>query len=589
MSKPSRKSSSQPPPLKTVDELAEFAFAEIAKSIQVKSDPERDAPDIIDWILGNKILTERGSRRPFEFTQHHFMVEPLRDWTPEQVVRKGSQIGFSTSMSLKEIYAALYRDHSSIHTFPTLSMVKKFVPVKVDGLIDVNPYLRGEVGRGTGNSQVKKKFGNSWVFWAGCEGDNEGIMDTADIIAFDEVDKAKPMTTEDFRSRLDASDYKGTWYFSNPTTDGAIISRRWKESDQKVWVHKCSRCGKHFVNNFYDCIDERRMTYVCRVCHRPLREEDRCHNPDTGYPRWVAKYPGREVSGYWINHMMAPWKSARDVIRDYQQQSDEYFSTFVLAKPVADAEARIKREQILRNCTAENPERGGLVLAGIDQGKSGGGGTHYMVIGNPAGIYALETAGSWADLDDLMDAYRVNMCVLDYLPDTDAAREFAARHPGKVLFNYQNKQEKSDDIFRFDEGEGFCYTDRNGMISRVVKAFNRGEIRIFLSPDDIRLVGQSQTDYKSYCAQAETLYRTEERTKDGNLRLVWQSTNGQDHWFLTTCYWYAAREHMVTETVEDEDSVQRIDPERAGPSPDDDIDDLLGVGEFDPSDAWLYV
>ncbi len=577
-----------PPPLKTLEDVENYAFAAIAKTIQVKADPEADAPDIIEWIVQNRILTERGKRRPFEFEQHYFLVEPLRDWAPEQVVRKGSQIGFSTSISLKEMYAAKHRDWNSIHTFPTLRMVQKFVPVKVDGLIDVNPYLKSEIGKGAGNSQVKKKVGNCWVFWAGCEGDNEGIMDTADLIAFDEVDKSNPLTTGDFKSRLDASDYKGTWYFSNPTTDGAIISRMWKESDQKRIVHKCSRCGKHFVNNFYDCIDEKKQIYICRSCRQPLREEDRIFNPDTGYPRWVAKYPGREISGYWINHMICPWKSAKDVIRDYQQQSDEYFHTFVLAKPVADPEAKIRRDQILRNCTNDNPDRSGLVLAGIDQGKKGGGGTHYMVIGNLQGVYALETAASWSDLDRFMDSYRVNSVVVDYLPDTTGAVEFANRHPGKVLFNYQNKQEKATEVFRYDEKAGFVYTDRNPMISQVVKAFNRGDIRMFFSPDDIRLVGQSQKDYKSYCAQAETLYRTETRTQDGNFKLVWLSTNGQDHWFMTTCYWYAARERALFDTIEEEDSVEVAESVSKGAAPEDDIEDLLGASSFDPDDSWLY-
>lgn len=552
-------------------------FAEIAKSIQVKQDPMRDAPDIIEWITGNGIKTEKGARKPFEFDGHYFLVDPLRDWTPQQAIRKAAQIGFSTNISLKEFYAAEFNGWNGIHTFPTLRMVSRFVPSKVDGLIDVNPYLKRKIGRGAANSMQKKKFGLSWIFWAGCEGDNEGIMDTADYISNDEVDMSNPLTVEDFMSRTAASDYKGRWDFSNPTTDGATVSRRWRESDQKVMVHRCSRCSKLFVNNFYDCVDLERKIYICRACGKPLREEDRCYNPDTKYPQWVAKYPDRDISGYWIPHMIAPWISAKETITAFLQNSEEYFHRFVLAKPIADPEARIKRETILRNCTQEAANRQ-MVVAGIDQGK-----TFYMVIGNPKGIFTLETGSSWSDMDDYMRSYDVNSCVVDYLPDTDGAADFEKRWPGKVLLNYQNKDSKTTDVFRFDEVKRFCYTDKNPMISKVVKAFINGGIKIFMPPDHPRLVGRSEKDYKSYCAQAETLYRVEENTKEGNSRLVWLSSNGQDHWFLATCYYYAARERFALEAevneVEETPIIQSL--------ADLDMPEFMEMETAE--DEWLYV
>ncbi len=569
------------PPLKTADDLGNFAFSEIAKTISVKHNAEDEIPDIIEWILSNKIKTEKGERKPFEFDNHFFMVKPLRDWSPRQVVRKGSQIGFSTCITLKEFYAAKYRDWNSIHTFPTLKMAKEFVPTKVDGLLDVSPYLKGEVGRGAADSIQKKKFGGRWIFWAGCEGENEGIMTTADIIANDEVDKSDPMTVRDFMSRTKASDYGACWNFSNPTGDGAIVTRQWKESNQQVLVHKCSRCNKTFVNNFYECIDEKRKIYICRVCHQPLREEDRHYNPDTKFPQWVARWRDREISGYWINHMIAPWIPAKDTIEDYQSGDEEYFHKFVIAKAIVDPEAKITREVILRNCTASNPDRT-LIMAGIDQGKSGGGGTHYMVIGNNEGIFGLETVHSWTELDEHMRSYNVNSCVVDYLPDTEEAVKFEARWPGKVLFNYQIKEHKSTDTFRFDELKKFVYTDRHRMIGTVVKAFLAGGIKVYMNPNDIKLVGTGQKDYKSYCAQAETLYRDEEKTKDGDWKLVWRSINNKDHWFLATCYYYAAKERFALET--EEHAVEETTPFAA--DLESDFPDLM---DMESSEEWLYV
>lgn len=563
------------PKLSTLDDTAGYIFGEIAKSITVKTDPLADKPDIIEWILRRKLKTERG--RPFEFINHFFMVPVMRDWSQEQVSRKGAQIGMSSEVTLKEFYAAEYFGWNTIHTFPTLRMVQKFVPVKVDGLLDANPDLKQHIGKGTANSQQKKRYDLCWVFWAGCEGDNEGIMDTADLIANDEVDRSDPLTVQDFMSRLSASEYKGRWDFSNPTTDGAMVSKRWKESDQKHLFHRCSRCGVKFTNGFFNCVDldNPEREYICPRCHKPLRHEDRLYDPETKYPRWVAKHPGREISGYWINQMIAPWISAKETITGYLEGTDEYFHKFVLAKPVADSESKVSREVILRNCTNAVPERKGVLL-GIDQGK-----TFYAVIGNDRGFFALETGLSWSDMDKLMASYDVQTCVVDYLPDTDGAVEFSRRWPGKVLFNLQTREMKTTDVFRFDELKGFVYTDKHPMITKVLKAFIRGDIAVFMDPSDSKLVGRSLKDYSSYCGQAETLYRMEVPTREGNYKLEWNSTNKMDHWFLATCYYYAARERLkMDEEIHDVEQIKREELER----------DPTGVTAFEPAeDAWMYV
>ena len=46
------------------------------------------------FILNNNILSENGS--PIEFRDHYFLIDPYVDMTPEQVVCKPSQIGWST-------------------------------------------------------------------------------------------------------------------------------------------------------------------------------------------------------------------------------------------------------------------------------------------------------------------------------------------------------------------------------------------------------------------------------------------------------------------------------------------------------------
>jgi hypothetical protein len=512
------------------EDLLAGVFADIAKSITFDTH-KQETPDIIEWILNNHMVNERGF--PFEFEQRYFLVEMMREWEErQQCMYKGSQIGFSTSVFLKECFGAKFYRYNFIHTLPSLPLVRKFVPVKVDETISANPILKKMVGRGTSNSIQKKRMDKGWLFWAGCKGENEDILDTADCIVNDEIDHSDPIVVEGFESRMSASTYKGRWDFSNPTTDGNNISQRWKVSTQAHLHHRCSRCNEWFYNDFYNCIDENAFVYICPKCKQPLREEDRC----TG--TWVKKWQQPEVMGWWVNHLICPWIGAKETITAYHEKSDDYFHRFVLAWPRESEETRISREAVLRNCTEEVPKRD-VVVAGVDQGD-----LFHMVIGNKEGFFKLQVEPSWDKVEQVIHDFNIQTAVVDYLPDVDGALELAKKLPGKILLNQQNRDSSAAEVIRFDEKRGFVYTDKHPMITQVLKAFLRGEIKVFYDPDDVAMVGTSRKDYKSYCAQAETLYRTEETNQNGFTRLVWRSTNTKDHWYLATCYWYAAKERL---------------------------------------------
>ena len=62
--------------------------------------------EILFWIKDNKLKTEKGNL--IEFENHKFLQDIYEDWTPVQVSRKGSQIGYSTMQIIKSLWAALY-------------------------------------------------------------------------------------------------------------------------------------------------------------------------------------------------------------------------------------------------------------------------------------------------------------------------------------------------------------------------------------------------------------------------------------------------------------------------------------------------
>jgi hypothetical protein len=79
---------------------------------------------------------------------------------------------------------------------------------------------------------------------------------------------------------------------------------------------------------------------------------------------------------------------------------------------------------------------------GVDQGKD-----LHVVIGRAepkrAGkIVHLEVYKDWRKLETLMEDFNVYRCVIDGMPETDKARAFAKKFPGRVFLNFYNEHQK---------------------------------------------------------------------------------------------------------------------------------------------------
>jgi hypothetical protein len=292
----------------------------------------------------------------------------------------------------------------------------------------------------------------------------------------------------------------------------------------------------------------------------------------TKYPRWVPKWENKEISGYWVSHLIFPRKTALDMVKAYQDNSEEYFYTYVLANPPANPMDKLSRDVILQNCSEENPKLGDVVVAGLDQGK-----TFHMVIGTMQGIYKLLILPDWQEVYRAMDTYGITTCVCDYLPDTEGSKAFYEKFPGRVLRNLQNEDKKGAQIVWFDNAKGVAYTDRNPLISYVLKLFVERNLTLFMPKNAPMLIGQSSTDYRSYCGQAETLTRLIKMSPSGNMRMVWESKNKQDHFILATCYYEAAR-HFYRE-IEEKYSVESVNDKMSNEQ-----ERLMSL-----PDAWMYL
>lgn len=501
---------------------------------------------MLAWICENGMTNEFG--KALEFSDRAFLVDPYLDDSPLQVIPKASQIGFSTLAILKVFHRAYYRTENVIYTLPSANDAQLFVKSKVNPMLEHNPALAAMLTGGR-DAIEEKQVGGAHIFFRGTWTQRDSIMLTASLLVHDELDRSDLAQIDAYESRLAATEYKGRWLFSNPSVPGRGVWPVWLDSDQKHWFHRCSRCRYWQFLDWHESVCHERKAYICRKCREPLREEDRARG------EWVAKYPGRDWSGYWINQMMAPWISARELLRQWNdpRKSRSTFYNFVLGMPYAGSGESVPRSLILANRVPPSPPEGPVYM-GVDQGLR-----FHALIGDSKGkIVAMIEVDKWSDLDRLMRDWNIRGCVVDAQPERHGSAEFARRHPGKVLccFYDTNPSTKRIDAVRYDEEAGVVRADRTQVIDQAVEAWREGRLTVAMDEKEPVLVG-GDVKGTSFVEHWEALYVVKTRGNrppepgmpEDEIR-IWERS-GPDHWAHATVYYRLAAERWKNPDLPD--------------------------------------
>jgi hypothetical protein len=484
--------------------------------------------DCFDWVTNAEIKNEKGE--VLEFEDRKFLKDIYSDFSQIQVARKCSQIGFTVMKALKTMWAARYMNLNIIYTFPTFSDVTKMIPSKINPLIEQNPIL----GFWTKDkdSIFQKKIGKAFIHYRGTKGhtiskkDDEataagvGIMISSDLNVHDECDRSDQLIMEQYESRLAASNFQGRWYFSNPTTPGTISQKIFEKSDQKHWFVKCEHCGAWQYMDYWKNVQG--YQFICQKCKGIISDRTR------GDGMWVKRYRNRDISGYWINHMMCPWISAKEIQETYETKSKQYFYNFVMGLPYIGSEVCVNRDVILKNIdlTAVNYKKHNIL--GCDSGLK-----KHWVLGNEQGIFRIGVAKDWAEIEDLIKTYDTEIVVVDALPDLTEPRKLREKYLGKVWLNYYKKDVRKADFINWDEKTFTVYCDRSKIIQQVISEMVDRKIRFYMPPEDLKM----------YIAHWESMYKATEQDSLGIDRDVWDST-GEDHFVHATNYFRLGLERI---------------------------------------------
>ncbi len=487
------------------------------------------ARDCYLWVINRHIKSEKGTE--LEFKNHKFLKDIYNDFTPIQVVRKASQIGFSVMKILKAFWLARYRNYNIIYTLPTFRMAQEFGSAKVNALISQNPILERWVQNK--DSIFQKKIGNGFIHFRGTSADKSeeekaeagvGIMLSSDVNIYDECDKSDQDILEQYHSRMAASDYKGEWYFSNPTTPRLKSQKLYEQSDQKHWFVKCEHCNHFQYLDYWKNIKGGK--FVCEKCGEEISNETRKNG------QWVRKYKNKDISGYWLPHLICPWITAKEIEDAYLNRSKQYFYNFVLGLPYIGSEITVNRDIILRNIDITEPNFQEHNVLGVDQGLQ-----KHWVLGNQQGIFAMGQTDDWQNIEELIRVYDVETAVFDALPDLTEPRKLRDKYPGKIWLSYYKKEVRKADFIFWDYKTHTVYSDRSKIIQQVIDEMVNKKIRFQMKPDELG----------EYIRHWQTLFKTTEKDNLGIERDSW-ATQGEDHYVHATVYFRIALEKTTEKT-----------------------------------------
>jgi len=353
----------------------------------------------------------------------------------------------------------------------------------------------------------------------------------------DEVDNSDPAVLTLYETRLEAQEgeeNKWRWYFSHPSLKGHGIDIYWEQSDKKEWFIICPHCHKEQYLKWPDNVDMEKEVYICAECKQELSDETRING------EWRKTSEG-EFSGYHISQLMLYNKSAKDIIKAFQdpQKDKQYFYNYVLGLPYIGGEDKIEPNVVLRNCVDKVNEQEGITIIGADTGH----GIHYVLMNKDGVFFYDHETGITASKDpyDVIKGYlkkfKRSRAVFDQGGDLIGVRKLQAEFPGRVFLCFYRKDRKTNELITWgkDEEFGNVRVDRNRMMTLVVEQLrDTGRIRL----------NGTKEEWADFASHFNNIYREKIEVKEtpdkdnrglyGN-EYVWKR-NGADHYCHSLVY-----------------------------------------------------
>jgi len=490
-----------------------------------KLNTSKTYPNIRNWLDTEVIKNEKGD--PIEFDSHPFLEDIYADQSQRMTIMKAAQVGLSTMAILKNHNDAKNFKLDIIYTLPTDGDVRTFVGGKVNRIIANNPSMLKDVA--DKDSIEQKQVGNSMIYFRGTWTKKAAIMVTADRLVHDEKDSSKLDVIADYQARLQHSKFKQIHTFSHPSLPETGVHADWLQSDQKHWFIRCPSCNHwQFLSwNTEDpkkmSIDINRKIFICKRCREELPNFARRNG------QWVAKYPDKKWSGYWVPLLIAPWVTAQDIVAKFQHPDTtaEFFYTKILGLPYADATSKLLREAFFQNLTNAPwaPSVDERIIIGIDTGLR----IDY-VMGNSKGLFYHGECNDYGELDNQMTRWPKAIAVIDQGGDLIGSRKFFEKWPGRVFLCALSGDKKGKELVKWGKGDehGSVTADRNKLIQLVIDEFRTKRIPVH----------GTENEWYEYWLDWNNLAKMKVLDPDTNVLKGYKwIRSGRDHRAMATVFW----------------------------------------------------
>jgi hypothetical protein len=512
-------------------------FTELITSIDRKYGGSENAiQDLGEWAVRNEIILDG---KKFTFKNHEYLIEPYSDKHPYQVELKATQLGLTSKAMLRVFHTSRYggdKYRGIGYYFPSRTDVTDLSKTRIDPLIDDNPENIGQWMKDTNAANVKKIW-NSNLYLRGMRSTIGLKSIPIDFLIFDELDEAPPKSVDMILERMAHSEVGELLFLSNPTLPDYGIDKLFQNSDQMYWMLKCKKCNHYtnLVETFPECLLMKKGGEVIRACEKCQAELD----PSKG--EWIAKRPsikdirGRQFSQLYSQTKMTEPGRILDTFHTTTNLTDFYNLKIGIA--YVEAQNRLSVQQVLDCCgdkgIASSSDAG--TFMGVDQGNN----LHVVIgkhhpkragevihIGEYIGNKEKDGSG-WKQLDELMTRFKVMRCVVDGLPETKHAREFAERFNGRVFLIFSNVFQKGS--YRWDEKTRMVTAN----ITETLDASHR-----LIADCDIVLPSKSSDTVQEFARHCNRVAKRLEEDEDTHSQryVYYRKLGGPDHWRMAFNY-----------------------------------------------------
>ncbi len=410
-------------------------------------------------------------------------VEEARRFT--LVVMKGAQLGLTVWEMLADLYLAIKFEPLVIGMFlPSQALAgdkserrfMRLLRTVPDAHRKLTTRVEGDrvVKVGEGNVMTRVMGESAFLFlWT--SGSTVTESRPMDCVSFDEVQEMTLEQIDRTRERMSASDFRFTMMLSTANWPDLDIDYWFHQGSRERWHTHCRVCSAEsdLTQHFPKCIEINtgqhpdaemgEYVYVCPACQ--------AHIPDTQHGRYIADDPTKitRTRSLHISQVTSPTITARDMIEQWNRavtgDQKKTFYNRKLGLPFVDKDQLPVTMEHCNAAVAEGARIGlvwkdkarGPTFMGIDQM----GSFNVAIIkerlpdGRQAVIHAeaIFNDDPFARCTDLMDQFRVAVCVVEQLPNVNDARRFAnaEKHKGRVFLAGYSGDAKADMIVWGDQ------------------------------------------------------------------------------------------------------------------------------------------